>query len=1056
MIKVSATLAGCLFAGLVQAGLHPDAVKAAQKNGIALVRMDKVPGDCKVGAYEASVTIRNLAETPLRGSFALMVATTDEEDPQFRRVASDRIDLTLASVSSEEKELTIKTQVGKDLVWRDVKVVIDARGQEIVLFDGFVPGEGERPARVKRQVKEQPIRRGAEVTHEEIVKGDDYFLKEVKAVFVTPDGRKGASVSAAKDADWDVEDVFRGDAAGWKELAAELDEVDALVSTAGFTPEAPVEAISNFVAKGGLLWVNGGKDNAAFGGLGFLDAKTRFPDVVVREVGEKEFDNHIIAGQQGVLLNHPGKGFFVDYVPVARFESTRETGAWGSVAYAQNTPRGQCGDVVLVRRFGKGLVLASTTPSSDAQFYENLRYHLGLQRNGLGFIPISGRFYRPPYEANSNWRNATMSFSSGFANFGTEPRDYRVKVAIEYGDGLMKTLWRTFENIAPGNVRALVFDYFGHEIWGRTHVVLTCEDLKTGYVVTKDLGTLDRPDFMSIKTPPQHGWVSEKRVKPSVTIGVMYYDSEALGQTATLETYAPDGSLLAKQEGVIRQGGMSADKGAWFEVPTKGEAPCGDYRLVASVALNGETHVRESHFTIMPVEPGQTIFDQDGTLITEGRRYYGFGAFHLGHFDSPIGPWVWDSEKKQQIIPADCLKEDGTPFTLWDIGLTFTQCWQNEWEYNFSSDIEVLKTKNPIDAIWSVYGRGAIDYDRLFESWWDYAKECRLRVEKEPDIYERWAKKNAERAKRAKEAGIYFCIEQGVPGYGQMLYPHKGRLPWEDTLRYTRNDYQEVKDVVNLVNRQDVCKTIGGWYVADECGGSLDFARQRDAIFAVDKLHPSTLLGDVSALHFCTEFGLDQTHPDVCNIPDQHPIDGGFLMGLRWRLGSAPHGGGLICCHRSAGNARAQTFDTLFTVELGSIVSGLNGAMWYTWREDQRLRGAYGSGWDAQRPRDMKKVVDRVKEIEPYFLKFRGTCAKTSDGRCRARVCGDDEVGKIVICVNFERAEEWTAPLLIPELAGKRLVPFYEKDAKPVSVGGKGQFHVAFKPDVSRVFKVED
>ena len=1051
-----ATLAGCLLAGLVQAGLHPEAVKAAQKNGIALVRMDKVPDACKIGAYEASVTVKNIAETPLRGSFALMVATTDEEDPAFRKLASDRIDLTLASVSSEEKELMFKAEIGKDLVWRDVKVVIDARGQEIVLFDGFIPGEGERPARTKRQAKEQPIRRGQEVTHDEVVKGDDFFLKEVKAVFVTPDGRKDASVAAAKDADWDVEDVFRGDAAGWQKLAAELDEVDAVVSTAGFPAEAPVEAISNFVAKGGLLWVNGGRDDAAFAGLSFLNPKARFPNVAVREVGEKETDNHILVGALGAVLHHPGKGFFVDYVPVARFESTRETGAWGAVAVAQNTPRGQCGDVVLLNRLGNGFAVASTTPSSDAQFYENLRYHLGLQRNGLGFIGSSGRFYRPPYEATANWRHDTMNFSSGFANYGTEPRDYRVKVVLEYGEGRTKTLWKTFENVQPGFAKPLGFDYSGAEICGKTHAVLTCEDLKTGYTVTRDLGTQERPDFMTIKTPPQHGWVSEKRVKPSVTVGVMYYDAEAIGQTATLETYSPDGSLLAKQEGVIRQGGMSADKGAWFEVPTKPDSPCGDYRLVATVGLNGETHVRESRFSIRAVVPGQTIFDQDGTLITEGKRYYGFGAFHLGHFDSPIGPWVWDREKKQQVIPADCLKEDGTPFTLWDIGLTFTQCWQGEWEYNCSSDVEILKEKNPIDAIWSVYGREAIDYDLLLTDWKGCVEQCRARIEKEPDIFERWAKKNAERAKRAKKAGLYFCIEQGVPGYIQMLYPNRGKLPWEDTLRYTRNDYQEVKDVVNRVNRQDTCKTIGGWYVADECGGSLDFAKQRDAIFAVDKLHPSTLLGDVNALHFCTEFGLDQTHPDVCSIPDQHPIDGGFLTGRRWRLGSAPHDGGIICCHRSAGNARAQTFDTLFTVELGSIVSGLNGAMWYTWREDQRLRGAYGSGWDPQRPRDMKRVVDQVKEIEPYFLKFRGTCAKTDDGRCRVRVCGDDEVGKIVICVNFERAEDWTAALQIPELAGKKLVPFYEKDAKPVPVGARGQFHVAFKPDVSRVFKVEE
>ena len=1050
----------CLLTGGLYAGLHPEAVKTAEKSGIGLVRMDKVPGECKVGAYEASITVRNLTEEPLRGSFALLVAETDEENPTFRRLASDRIDLTLASVSSAEKELTVKGGIPQDLLWRDVKVVIEARGKEIVLFDGFIPGEGERPARKVREIKEQPIRAGEVLSCDKIVKADDYFIKSFSAAFLTQDGKKDGHVAAATAAGWKVRGIFADNRNGWKELAKNIDRFDAVVSMTGFTTEAPIDVISNFVARGGLLWVNGGRNDNAFSGLSWLYPKSPFPHVVVRTVGEKETDNHIVTGETthgvgpGWIQRYPAFGNYVDYVPVARFESTRDTRFWGQVAIAQNTPRGVCGDIVLRGLIGSGMVIAATTPTSDAQFYENLRYHTGLQRHGLGYANPSWHMRYAPHEARTGHRE--MSFGACFINTGREPRDFLIKVVLDYGDGRTKTLWKTLENVTHGNGGA-GFKYKGREIYGRTHGVMTIVDKKTGYTITRDLGTVDRPDIVSIKTQPQHAWVSEKRIKPEVEIGVMCHAAGGLGSAATLETYNPDGSLLSRQEGVIRQGYSEADKGAWFEVPTSTNSPCGDYRLVATVDLLGEKFVRESHFTIKAVEPGQTIFDQDGTLISEGRRYYGYGAYHLGHFDNPIGPWLWDSEKKEMIIPKEALKEDGTPFTLWDIGFTFTQCWQGEWEANCSSDIEVLKKKNPIDAVWSLLGRQAINFDLLInDKWKECMEECQAIIDKDPEFYNKWAAKNAERARRAKAMGTYYCLEQGMPAYYQTLYPGRFRKPGDDKLRYQRDNYKEVKDIARSVLKQDICHTVGGWYVADECGGDFYFATQRDALFEVDQLHPTTLLGDTSALHYCTEFGLDQLHPDIQNIPMQRPIDSVFSVGRVWRLRDAPHGGGLICCHRSAGNHRGQNFDTLFTVELSAIIAGLNGSMCYTWREDQRLKGSYGSGWDFERPRQMKKVVERVKEIEPYFLKYRGTCAKSNDGKCRARVCGDDETGKIVICVNFERMGDSNARLTIPELADRKLVPFYEEDAKPIAVNHAGSFVVAFKPDVSRVFKVVD
>lgn len=266
-LMILAMIAAATGLRAAESGLVGDAPRLAAGTGIGLASMEGVPRSFGVGAFEAKITLRNLIELPLRGRFAVKVAESDEEAPSFRVLAAATIDLTLPSVNPEPVALVAKGEIPADCLWRDLLVAIDARDREIVLFRGFVAGEGERPPRVRRVAVRRVVPGEVATRSEALVPGEDFLPKGFRAAFVTPDGARSVHVKSAQRANWKVESVHRGDAKGWAKLAGELDKLDSVVSLAGFPSGVESNAFVRFVERGGTLWVNGANEDAEIAGL---------------------------------------------------------------------------------------------------------------------------------------------------------------------------------------------------------------------------------------------------------------------------------------------------------------------------------------------------------------------------------------------------------------------------------------------------------------------------------------------------------------------------------------------------------------------------------------------------------------------------------------------------------------------------------------------------------------------------------------------------------------------------------------------------------------------
>ena len=1081
MNKIIASVILCGLAPLVGfGGVHADAGAVAKEAGFVIDDMKGVPGAFRPGAFAFKVTLHNTIEEPLRGYVTVKAATSDKESPDFASVASATIDLTLPSANPAPGVYELKGELATNLVWRDVKVVVETRGKEIVLSDGYVEGTGRRPARIALEEQAQKkVVPGENPTREgKVRKGDDLYPDGFRVAFIAPDGEADPYEESADRADWEVEKVYDADAKGWRKLAANLGEYDAVVSLAGFPEEVDGEAFTNFVAQGGVLWINGVNDRNEILGLAAFDSIDCVPGVKVREVADGDTVNHIVGegwgqwgrrGPRGTSeLGYPMNGEIVVRVPNTKFTYTREQdAAWPSIANAYGKDPGS---VLARRRFGKGLVYLGTTPSADAQFYANLRFHAGLQTKEDLIFWSWGANLIPPNVCNSEAKDLHGGSSTSFKFYDLRPGSsvYRMTLKATDENGLSRTAWKRVvtEPLKPnasGRVVDVSVGLDNYGLSGKTRYTAVFEDLTRGFRAERDFGEIDNFPYLEIRAPFYRGWVSPKRLKPEVTIGVTLHDDAAVGKTVTLETYDTEGGLLARQTGEIRQFRRGNDKSVWFEVPVAQDAPCGEYRLVAKVDRDDGEFVTESKFEIRPIVEGQVMYDQDGTLMNEGRRFYGYGGFHLGFFDDPIGPWTYDTNTNTEVRSPECLKEDGTPFTLWDVGFTFSQCWENDWNYNFLSDPEKLKTCDPLRLFWAYYGREKM-YKPLYGV--DHAKlrpMCKEAIDKEPNFYEKLAAKNALRAKKAKEKGMLFSVEMGLPAYEQMCNQHNYMKPWNWTVDgpdfpYMRNDYAQVRQEVRDLLKNDKEHTVGAWYVLDEAGSGRMIHDQDNIAREEDPLHPLMLLGEVASLHGCVDIGCDQIGSDCNPTKYMHMFNTLFTWGLHHRSYTAPHGGAIICCHRAADEEHAvdQTLETLWTYELTAMMTGVNGSMLYTWKEDGRPIRPYGSGWSFTRPRELAEIVRRIKTLEPYFLNGMGTMAKSRNGFVRARICGDKaKAGEILMLANFERFEKTSVKLHIPELAGKTLEPMFEKDAKPVVVDAKGDFEVGFEPDVSRVLKVK-
>ena len=1054
-------------------GVHADAVAVAKEQGIGIDDMKGVPGEFRVGDFGFKVTIRNLEEKPLRGDVHFLVAESDDEEPKFRSLASGHIDLTLKSVKADPVTLELKGTVSPDLLWRDVKVVIaEATGKEVVLSDGYVNGTGRRPERLRKKEATQRKfvwAKNSTRADEEIKKGDDLYPDGFRVAFIAKDGEADLYEESAERADWDVEDIYKSDAKGWRKLAKNLDDYDAVVTLAGFPEEIDGAAFTNFIAKGGCLWVNGAGAREDLFGLAAFVGTNRVPDVKIRGFKDDDTDNHLARPgdrrdwwRDSFELQYPEWGNLVEHVPNTMFAFNKPQGqAWSTIGASASGNTAQ----LIRHRYGKGVIYVSATPSADAQFYANLRYHVGLQtQKGLAFCnhwETLGWFCFP----EQGWFRRSADFGASVANLWPEPCELKMTVTATDAFGHSRTAYNFAHgrraNI-DGNKTGLGLQLDCYGLYGQTGFKMVIESPTRDYRTEIDLGTFRRPNLLEIRPPFYRGWVSPYRQKSDVTVGVTVYDDGAVGEEVTLETYDTEGRLLARQTGTVEQYRREDDRSVWFEVPVPQDAPCGEYRLVARMEADEGTVTSESKFEIRAVEPGQVMYDQDGMLMNEGKRFYAYGCHHPSFPDDPIGPWIYDTNRNEEVVAPGSLKEDGTPFTLWDVGFTYCQNWEMSWTFNFSSDIEKLKWwKDHWEArslVWAYWGRGKI-YRPWFHTPWPakkYLNEmCIKMIDEEPNFFEKLAAKNAERAKRAHEAGLLFSIESGLPAYHQALYENIPPWEWKLGHSWQRNDAKQVRDIIRGVLKNDPYHTVGGWYVLDEGGAGQDIYDQDNVAREEDKLHPLMLLGELNALHGPVDIGCDQVHPDTDGF-DAHRINALFNWGLSNRGVTAPHGGSIICCHRAAQAHVAQNYDTLWTLELSAIATGLNGSMLYAWRQDNSPEDAYGSGWSVTRPRELQRICRQLKALYPYIMNGLGTATRSFDSRVRARLCGDEaKDGRALLLVNFERLEKMTATLHMPELAGKTLVPLFEENAKPVKVDVKGDFSVEFEPDASRVMKVE-
>lgn len=133
------------------------------------------------------------------------------------------------------------------------------------------------------------------------------------------------------------------------------------------------------------------------------------------------------------------------------------------------------------------------------------------------------------------------------------------------------------------------------------------------------------------------------------------------------------------------------------------------------------------------------------------------------------------------------------------------------------------------------------------------------------------------------------------------------------------------------------------------------------------------------------------------------------------------------------------------------LAHGVNGIIWYSWKESGSRKGIEGAGNNPRTARALKDVIAEIKKLVPALTSGQRRFVRSTDGLVHAAVIGTEEHGRYLIYSNAEELHS-SAELHCPLLKGVKLRRI--SGSAELSAIGDGRFRIEAPPLCAGAFEV--
>ena len=411
--------------------------------------------------------------------------------------------------------------------------------------------------------------------------------------------------------------VFPDTKEGMAEFAADSDRFDLVLMAPLFLYQAPetdldVTALKTWIEKGGVLVVT----DASYGGPRALLEKM---DKCLGglETGKCTSSQWAVLGYTAnVEPVHPMRAFpnaLTDGDSWPHFEEPSEGSPWKVVTRcSEGKP------VILYTELGKGAILLSSLRQQAAKAIENYYAYSQLKKSGLtvkdfkltdlkpgkGCLEIS-LVREPPAGTKVIYEIAELE--------GRRPKKLAFTAAFE---GLSAAA--DFNVSVRGKVAVTIF-------------IKTPGDKR---VISRRVATL--PNLLEIGPNAYRGILSTKRRTPNVKFPVRFApDFEDLtGGKLVFGVFDAISNQVSAAEFELPTNEVPAE--IWYSIPLDQKLGAGGYRIDVALSKKGTKAAKaisakaSAAFEIIAPREAQTVIDEDGTFLVNGKPFFPLGIYHIG------------------------------------------------------------------------------------------------------------------------------------------------------------------------------------------------------------------------------------------------------------------------------------------------------------------------------------------------------------------------------------------------------------------------------------------
>jgi len=476
------------------------------------------------------------------------------------------------------------------------------------------------------------------------------FALDAGEIAVFQNGRgKHAGEFATAFAELGWEPTFFSDTKeSMAEFAAGADRFDLVMMAPLYlyqTPETDLDtdALKAWIEKGGVFVVTDG----SYGGPRDLLAKMD-KHLGGLEAGKCTSSQWSVNGYtSNVEPVHPMRAFpnlLTDGDSWPHFEEPDEDSPWKVVTRcSEGKP------VILYAELGKGAILLSSLRQQAPKAMENYYAYAQLKKSGLSVKDFKMSDLKPG-------KGSLAIELAAAPPSGTEV----VYELVEKDARRPKKL--VFTAAFDGLTAKTDFDI---SLRGRVDVTLSIKTPGDKRIISRKVATL--PQLVEVGPNAYRGILSTKRRTPTVKFPVRYAPDfeDITGATLKFAVYDAISNQVAAAEFALPTNDVPAE--AWYDIPLDPKLGAGGYRIDAALTKRGAKGVKpinakaSAAFQILAPRPAQTVIDEDGTFLVNGKPFFPLGVYHIGpqFFETAkdigfntIQFWAWHGGGDEYGVPT--------------------------------------------------------------------------------------------------------------------------------------------------------------------------------------------------------------------------------------------------------------------------------------------------------------------------------------------------------------------------------------------------------------------